>query len=211
MRVFFLMGMIFLMTPLAPTQAQLNTSEDLDITDLKGQAKADPYEVTQENLLKKLSEYAEVIKNGSTPEMLVLDPAELQHLAGSYLVCSLKKGTCPEVLDGILEIDFLNALRSRSNSCKNMKGFWGSWIKNEMEKKHQMYIKTGFMKKKEYFDKNQRSRYIRCSLTVKKMKQEFASAAAYVKKHRKSDTSSLVALLEEIKGTIPNVFKPKYY
>ena len=137
------------------------------------------YEDSQDELIDILSELSSFTANTSEeagpPELKLLQD-HLLLLNALYLHCSVTKGVCPSVLDTILEFDVIKSRVSGKSSCNTMKQFWKSWIANDMQKRHQFQVKTGFLKKTDAFKKQQLPRYLSCSDTVARALEENAEA-----------------------------------
>jgi hypothetical protein len=168
--------------------------------------KVDPYQLAQDNSIAYFKNFESALSsNGATQP--ALSSAELLHLNGLYLFCSLQSGTCPEVLDAILEIDIFNSGKSGKADCPVMKSFWKSWISNGLEKRHQHKVKIGQMEATTDFKKNVLPKYLRCTTTV----QTELSTTPITKRYgsgslAKTAVSNTRQKLEQLKAQVPDVF-----
>lgn len=178
----------------------------------------DPYTLNEQSALVFFKSFEEKL-SGLAAEKLVtigeIDKGVNLHLTGVYLYCLIAKGTCPELLDAILEVDVVNSRLIKKAQCPNMVRFWKAWAANGLDKKHSFQIQTGYLKKWEYFKANLLVRYLRCTNTVS---QEIAleakiSDAAYFKERygqnslQRDSVLQTIKLLEFIKAKVPNVFR----
>ncbi len=153
----------------------------------------------------------------SPPESLTapdFTQAEIMYLTGAYLICSLRKGTCKEILDGILTLDLLEASKKKSKDvqCTRMHQFWQIWLKNEMEKKHEYNIKTSFLKVRSEFNQLERPKYLRCSRTVAALleDEEYQSIVGDALA-KDGPVQAMTTILQEINKAVPNVNDPSNY
>ena len=136
----------------------------------------------------------------------------IRYLAASYLHCSVQRGTCPEILDAILEYDIIRSRIQKTASCPTMLRFWDYWIRDDLEKRHQYLTKTGFLSITTDFRKTIRPRYIKCGPTVAKeldgdqvqsvyFSRRYATSAAIVK-----SIDNAKVIMDGIREKVPNVF-----
>jgi len=180
--------------------------------------KASIYEITQDNALsymQHLSHQVQAASSGASISPIPpLAPDVQDYLTGVYLYCSVQRGTCPFVLQAILEIDIINSRLSGQNSCPNMQAFWKRWLENDMENRHRHSVRTGHMHATHDFNQSVRPRFVRCQETVAKEiaagssnpAEFFRSRYRDNSQHRR-DVATSLALLEQIKANIPNIFR----
>ena len=196
---------------------RLAGSIDVDLTEEKKEI-IDPYQLAQDGSIDyftKLVEATSTLPEGNKTPIESPKEGELLHLNGLYLYCVIQNGTCPEILDAILEIDVINSKLSGKPSCPILKSFWKSWIRNKMEKRHKHHVKIGLMKKTLKFKRNDLPRYLKCTSTVREELAEgnTSSTAAYFKARYSDDELYKDAIvqtlqkLEAMKGSIANVFE----
>ena len=180
--------------------------------EFEGDAKVrDPYSETRDDLIARLSVLSQfTAKPISEPdfESFALGEPHFVHLNALYLYCSVKKGTCPDVLDTVLELDIIQSQLEGNAECSHMKHFWKTWIANDMQRRHQFQVKTGFLKDTEDFKKTTLPRYLRCSQTVaeelKSTKKtattvEFFTNRYYLPSVPRQAITNTLGLLEEAK------------
>ncbi len=206
-------ALLLLLLP-APLQAEPGLiSDSSTFVDLKRKAKVDNYHRVENLLINKLEQAVTQATKGKAVKPPSFTEAEVLHLNGVYYVCSLKRGSCPSVLDGLMEIEFLSALykQKRDTKCPQMRKFWQLWIKNDFEKKQGYELNTGQIKQKQHFDTYERPKYLRCSDTIEgRLKQNSKDYRSYL--HESIQLSDnpikrLYKLTKEIKKKIPNVFQ----
>jgi hypothetical protein len=180
---------------------QLDVNVNADV-----KKKVDPYQVAQDNSISYFKNFEKALSAGGGAQPAI-GSAELLHLNGLYLYCTLQNGTCPEVLDAILEIDIFNSSKSGAKDCPIMKSFWKSWIANNLEKRHQHGVKIGQMDITTDFKRNVLPKYLRCSATVQdELSKNPASKRYGSGSLAKGAVTSTVQKLEHLKQTVPDVF-----
>jgi len=180
--------------------------------------KVSVYEMTQDNAIEAiqyLQQQSRAALSGAGPGSIPnLTPDVQDYLTGVYLYCSVQRGTCPFVLQAILEIDIINARLSGQNTCPNMQGFWRRWLENDMENRHRHSVRTGHMHATHNFNQTVRPRYVKCQETVAQEISGNPGSSSDFFRHRyrensesARDIATTVALLEQIRANIPNVFR----
>lgn len=129
----------------------------------------------------------------------------LSWLATLYLYCSVQRGSCPLVLDAILEIDIAQASPAEA-TCPTMKRFWKQWIDLDLEKRQSFLMKTGGIQTAAEFSRSVRPTYIKCeervadAMTESRRDRYQAGGAAA----KRNDT--MLAYIDRISSTIPNLY-----
>lgn len=127
------------------------------------------YADTEQEAIDKLQALAAYTRQPSGPAPLAeleLEDDHLLYLNALYLFCSVQRGTCPEILDAIMEMDIIRSATRGTPECHTLKRFWKSWLDNDMQRRHQYQVRTGYLRKTEEFKKKELPRYLRCSETV---------------------------------------------
>lgn len=188
--------------------AEPPTSGDIPL-DIGEERVKPPHERAQEEAMAEYQKLVNNVKAGKG-EAVTLSERALLHLNAVYLLCSVNQGTCPTVLDGILESDILTSKVTGRVDCPNMKRFWQLWIKNDMEKHHQFMAKTAFVNEAADFQRRERPRYIRCSATVKEAldSEKAGTVESFIRARYKGDDHPFAGtfrLLQQMKSRYPNV------
>lgn len=178
--------------------------------------KKDPYLVVQDAAIvffAKLEQDIKSLRTGGSASVGVVSDQILNFLTGVYLYCIVNSGSCPYILDAILETDIINARLGKNNACPNMMKFWTQWVRNNMDTRHKYLMKTAHFNVTNDFNKNQRPAFILCEDTVKKAISDSAPNTDYFKR-RYTDGSEperaptkLRLLLEKLKEEGIDVFK----
>jgi hypothetical protein len=188
---------------------------DVEFTDISNTKKGDSYEVTQEKVITVFKNHHEALSSGRIPEPIILTEQQSSYLAGVYLVCVLKKGTCPEILDALLESEVIRVASTKDGQCPTMKQFWKTWIGEKFEQKHGQYNKMSFFNVRGEFNKNERPKYVKCSATAKERASKIKTPDSYIKSKYagKNSNPSLLALttLTGISKSVSNVFSEEAY
>lgn len=95
-----------------------------------------------------------------------INPRFIHHLTGVYLYCVLRNGSCPIILEGILETDIQTSKANGTAQCKNMLTFWQKWIANGFEQRVDYNLSTGHLNRYNEFKSLFRSRFLRCKDSV---------------------------------------------
>ena len=215
---------VFAFLPAALTAEELIHGDDgempkgVQMGEIKLEAakkKRNPYKLTQENTIAYFDELSLELKklSGSgSGTIKSLEDDVLNHLTATYLYCSIKYGSCPFVLEAILETDVIRSRLAGKASCSNMKSFWKKWISNDMHKRIQFMIPIGFSHKKTQFNQKERPKFVKCKPTI----LEAISGGGTNKQYfsdRYAEDSKVVGsvrktnlLLQTIKKKIPNIF-----
>lgn len=106
-----------------------------------------------------------------------LSDRAITYFNATYLYCTVQKGVCPVVLDGLLESEIIGALADKGSSCKVLPKFWRSWLNGGFEERQKYQTKTGFLAEASQFTNSVRPKYIKCDATVKEMLVSIKSAS----------------------------------
>jgi len=204
---------LLLLAPL-PGTAQPELAGELNLEDVAGEPK-NPYAQNQGEAIRfmeSLNSLADTLATtGSGGTAGAIDENTMIHLTNVFLYCSLKRGTCPMVLEAILESDVINSLDAKKGACPNMARFWKVWVRGDMEKRQKYLMPTAYMGGANEFSTRERPRFIRCRETVDGIladagdpvqfrKERYAKGAPAREAIRKT-----AQLLNEIKLKVPNV------
>ena len=151
-----------------------------------------------ENLKNKVT----ALEAGNISKVDNATEGTLTYLSAAYVLCSVDKGACPMYLDSILEADVINSRISKKVDCPNMRGFWKSYLANDMENRHQHLSKVGFLSITSEFNAKERPKYLRCKETVKLAVEGTTSDADFFRS-RYSDKLKIAAIsnaLEAVKN-----------
>jgi hypothetical protein len=164
--------------------------------------KQTPYEMGQTEAINLFQAVLTEVQSGTITKHTV-SPIAIRHLAGTYLYCSSKRGSCPAILDAILAVDIANASISGVASCPILEEFWSSYKKWEFDKREGYLRGVTASATAELFAKDELPRYQRCQQTV-------ARALKEEKTTRKTRATKALAngefLLKQFKLKVPNVF-----
>ena len=153
---------------------------------------------------------------GASPIPSPSDSA-IRYLAALYLHCSLAFGTCPSVLDAVLEGDLINSRLKKKADCPVSLRFWKKWIEDDMEQRQSHEVKTGYIAITNDFRLNERPRYIKCGNTIKAEIEGPNSDADYFKRRYAQGSKLLVSLEQahrlaeqmksaKMKEKVPDIF-----
>lgn len=171
------------------------------------------YKEIQDSAIATISKFhADIASRSVANSKILFNERELYYLNGVYLYCTLKNGTCPYILETILETDILNSQIDGKASCPHTLRFWQEWIDNSFEDRVNYNLGTGFLTKYQDFKKNIRPRYLRCSVAVEReIKKDMSStdyiAARYAPGSEVAhNVKRTFAYLTAIREEVPEVF-----
>ncbi len=174
-----------------------------------------PYQETQNSTISKLAKFSRDMSKLAAGEKIKapqFDGQELRYLGAIYLWCTLRKGACPLVLNPLLEADLVNAVSGEGEVCSNLKGFWQSWIENDMSRRLGFDLSVGLFAKNKEFNKEVRPMYENCVDTVTSLRENAESDTALLQEryqsgsdHRKAP-ATLAVLLKGVREKIRNIY-----
>lgn len=175
----------------------------------------DPYMVSQDAalaLFKSMEGIAKQLSQAGTTSSLAVSDDVVNYLTGVYLYCSIRNGTCPVVLEALFEIEVINARSSGKSECSVLPRFWKIWVKNDMEKRQEYSIATGFLDASQKFKDEVRPKYVRCNESLGQELGGAGNITSFFKDRYREGTRAaalpgkMVALIELLKAKVPNVF-----
>lgn len=161
-----------------------------------------PYEAGQDASISLFqSLLAEVLSGTYTSHKI---PSEaMKHLAGAYLYCASKQGSCPVILEGLLEVDVANARIAGEASCPVLEQFWRSYAAWDFNKRESYLRGVGQTEVAATFAKEKLPRYQMCKQSVAEaLKQNKSEREAAAKKN----LANAAFLLKQFKQKVPNIF-----
>lgn len=197
----------------APSDLSDKQVGEINLEDMET-IRRDPYSVAQDAAINFFNDFATkvgTLKNKGAVTLETLPDVALSHLANVYLYCTVRSGTCPFVLDAILESDIVNAKNGSPSICPNMERFWKVWLKNDMEKRQNFMVRTANLSATSEFTRNERPRYLKCRETVQiEIGKESSSAEFFATRYGGASgpdaaVKKLAALLTELKTKVPNI------
>lgn len=175
----------------------------------------DSYSISQQkalNYFNSLVSQLDPLRQLGTAHLENLDESTLQYLSAVYLFCTINQGTCPIVLDALLEADLIQSRLRNSAQCDNLQRFWKIWLKNDMERRQEYLAKTGFLNVTDQFKRERRGRYIKCKETIEtEMASSLANPEFFQARYKQDSPPFLVVsqmpvFLNKVKSSVANVF-----
>lgn len=201
--LFIIIPSIVVAQPKAPDRSAVQGGE---ITMEQDSKTEDSYEVQQSKGIEFLKRVAAAASSGGSGTIPMPEESTLSYLNVAYLYCSITEGTCPAIIDAVLEADVINA-RSGSPSCPISTSFWKLYVRSDMEQRHNHYVKTGFLGVTDDFKKRRRPAYIKCKDTVAQILSDPNRASRYQAGGQVlSSLNRAVRIAEELKAKVPNLF-----
>jgi hypothetical protein len=198
---FLFIAVLFITLIASVLSADDNTIQSGEIKIEQEEKKVDSYFETEEQAIvefDKLLSFTESKDLKSIPDNLKLSDDILVHLNAYYLYCSTSRGVCPHILDAILEFDLINSRKNKVAACPNMLKFWKLWLDNDMEKRHQYQVKTGYIQQTTEFKNKVRPMYLKCQGTINDLlKLENVDDNNYFI-NRYSENSAIIKSIENV-------------
>ena len=190
-------------------------SGEIQLEDVSA-AQKNPYQDNQDSAIAFVRQMVEMITKLGDGGQVSTRPANVSentmiHLTNAYLYCSIKYGTCPMLLDVLLESDVINSKLNNAPSCPNLQRFWKVWVRGDMEKRQKYLIRTANLNTTSDFNTRLRPKYIKCPETVAKIIADSPSVATFFVERYVEDAVALdsakkaLALLEDLKAKVPNI------
>jgi hypothetical protein len=164
------------------------------------------------SFFKQLAATTSKLSSGGSASVSPPSDEAMSYLTAVYLYCAVNSGTCPLVLDAILEADIVNSRSAGKASCPNMKRFWNTWVKNGFEDRHKFMVKTSHINLYSQFNSQTRPKYLKCDETVASVLSGIASSETFFRDRYRAGSPQeklalkMTALLEQIKQKVPNLF-----
>jgi len=145
----------------------------------KEEKKRDPYFENQDEAIEFFQGLGRTMAGLARGEMTrapeVKDGA-LMHVAAAYLLCSIKRGICPDYLEALREVDVINAAlgggtRDPNGACPTMRRFWQQWINNDSQKKMEYQVHMSHMRARNDFNQKKLPAFVPpgCDAAVKEL------------------------------------------
>ena len=173
---------------------------------------ANPYKTNQTEAITHFQKLDENVRSGTIVKTTLSDQA-INYLAAVYLLCTSGNGTCPAILNAVLETDVLNAKISGKAECPYMTKLWSFWQGSDMEKRHQYLMKVPDAEKYSAFQRTNLPYFKNCSEAVSKALEEKGDNAKFIATRYTTSGSptynifaSVAGLLTTIEKKVPNVF-----
>lgn len=175
----------------------------------------DNYTVTQDGIIaayRDLDSKIGALAGGNLSPVNAFSKEPLNFLAATYLYCTNKNGTCPMILEGVFEIDLINAAIAKNNECPNMRTFWAIWLKSEMNKRKNFKVTLGKMDEVNRFEKTVYPKFVKCKDKVKEELAKMTSADQFFRKrykdgsHERNIALRVAEYISELKKKNVNVF-----
>lgn len=160
----------------------------------------------------KLKEIPQALSSSGNAAVPPFSDDMLSYLSAVYLYCAINNGTCPLVLNALLEVDLIRSKVSGQVSCPTMKRFWNAWVASDMEERHKFQVRTSHINAYTQFNTQTRPRYLRCEATIQDELTGNAPATRFFSVRYRSGSPAasyfgqMESLLIQLKERVPNVF-----
>ncbi|WKZ57949.1 MAG: hypothetical protein QY326_04590 [Bdellovibrionota bacterium] len=183
---------------------------EIAIEDIKTQKSA--YQTHQESVIALFTAVRDSLHNPLSVQNLALSKDGLVYLNAVYLHCSVQKGTCPLILEALLNLDILHAAKHGTFECPNLTLFWRNWLENDMEERQKYLVRTAHLQTSAAFNQTERPRYIKCKDTVQSIltpapqASSIATARFAEGSEGRNTINRTLELLTTYQSKVPNVF-----
>jgi hypothetical protein len=163
-------------------------------------------------IFKQLAATTSKLATGGSSAVTPPSDEVISYLTAVYLYCAVNSGTCPLVLDAILEADIVNSRSAGKASCPTMKRFWNTWVKNGFEDRHKFMVKTSHINVYSQFNSQTRPKFLRSEETIASILSGIASSDTFFRDRYRAGSpqeklaAKMASLLEQIKQKVPNLF-----
>ena len=140
-------------------------SGDIQLEDTSKKTKDAP-ERGRDELNAWFSSLEKSFRSGIVREPVQLGDAGVTYLAMFYFYCTTRIGSCPFILDTILESDVIRSQNEKENSCPTMTRFWKAWLAGDFDSRAKYEISAAVAEKMDQFNSTERPRYIKCKDAV---------------------------------------------
>jgi hypothetical protein len=160
----------------------------------------------------KLRDVPQALASSGSASLPQFSDDMLSYLSAVYLYCAINNGTCPLVLNALLEVDLIRSKLSGQVSCPTMKRFWNAWVASDMEERHKFQVRTSHINAYTQFNTQTRPRYLRCEATIQEEISGNTPATRFFSVRYRSGSASagyfrqMESLLTQLKERVPNVF-----
>ncbi len=185
---------------------------DLDLSEEREKSSYSDVQNATISAFNQLRTTARTLAEAGSASVPPLADDMLSYLTAVYLYCAVHNGTCPLVLEAILEVDIMNAKLAGSATCPNMKRFWNAWVASDMEERHKFLVKTSHINTYSEFNTKTRPKFLRCEETVKQEISGPGSGQGFFRDRYRAGAPKekifdrMHSLLLQIQEKIPNVF-----
>jgi len=165
----------FLVCPGAYAQGVSNSPEggrkngsivgSIEYADAK-ESERDPQLQSIEDLRRWVASVDKIAVDGGKGRAEELTPADVSYMSVAYLYCVVQRGTCPFILETILDADLEASLSSGVAGCTTMKRFWKEWLRSALDERAKFLLSVSSGLKLAAFNSQERPRYVQCSSTV---------------------------------------------
>jgi hypothetical protein len=145
-----------------PSGALVGSIEYADVKE----SESNPQLQSLEDLRRWVASVDKIAVDGGKGVPEELTPADLSYLSVAYLYCVAQRGTCPFVLDTILDSDLETSLSNGVAGCSTMKRFWKEWLRSALDERAKFLLSVSNGLKLAAFNSQERPRYVQCSNTV---------------------------------------------
>lgn len=213
-RAYFLVGAVSLITGLSARADTAPAGEvrpplagEVRYSETEAKSK-DPRVIGFDKAMAWAESLSKIVSADEKGAPSALEGVGVTYLSVLYLHCATQKGSCPFILDAILEADVIASRDGEAARCTTMKSFWKSWLGMQLEDRAKFLVSVAAGLEMATFNSNERPRYVDCKPTVAAILEDHEALA---KRYGAGTPASaavdkLVALLTEVKTERIDVF-----
>ena len=161
--------------------------------------------------VENVSQTVDRASSGNRGEISPPSQKALDYINAIYLYCTSRMGVCPQVLDGLLEIDIYNSKLNGKVDCPVLKKFWQAWIKNGFEARQSFLVQTSNIQRTSDFTRKERPRYIECQETVREQLDDSPAADNFWARYSaggigQSRITKLQEIINYVKSNVGDIY-----
>ena len=170
------------------------------------------YSDVQRMAIEKLESFAKRVKSADPASDAKFSDPEVRYLSSAYLFCTIRKGSCPMILQALFETDLVPSVAAQESSCPNLTRLWKYWIESDMERRAELDVPIGVVPKYQQFKKEARPKFIKCKQTIETVREhspkgkEFFSSRYGEGSPQLSQILKTIALLRALEKKKINLF-----
>lgn len=160
-----------------------NTTQQGIIALEQDEVKQNPYQKTQDDAIKYMTTLQQALPKlmaSNSVTIPTIAPDVAQYIGACYLLCSIKKGICPQFLEALREADTINAITGQNQEnavCNTMNEFWSGWLALDMQKKLDHQVKLNQISQRNKFNRDILPPFLpkKCDLEIRSIAKKAAA------------------------------------
>lgn len=156
------------------------------------------YSDVQRMTIEKLENFANLIRQGNPSSEAKLSDREIRYITSAYLFCTIRKGSCPMILQTLFETDLVPSVANKESSCPNLSRLWKYWVQSDMERRAELDVPIGVVPKYQQFKKEARPKFIKCKETIDTVREHSPAGPEFFSSRYGEGSPQLSQILKTI-------------